>query len=268
MTIPLDSVGRARRGRVPIIAGNWKMNTTLDEALELVEDLVEPLDELDGVDCLLCPPFVWLPLVYETVEGTSIRLAAQTMHWAEKGAFTGEISPIMVAEFCTAVIIGHSERRQYSGETDETVNKKVRAAVEHDLLPIICVGENLAQREAGETLPLVSGQVRAALDGLSAEQVAEVVIAYEPVWAIGTGRAATPEDANEVIGHIRALVAEGYGALAGATVRIQYGGSVTAGNISALMAMPEIDGALVGGASLNAADFIRIAEVAARARTS
>ncbi len=260
MTIPLDSVGRARRGRVPIIAGNWKMNTTLDEALELVEDLVEPLDELDGVDCLLCPPFVWLPLVYETVEGTSIRLAAQTMHWAEKGAFTGEISPIMVAEFCTAVIIGHSERRQYFGETDETVNKKVRAAVEHDLLPIICVGENLAQREAGETLPLVSGQVRAALDGLSAEQVAEVVIAYEPVWAIGTGRAASAEEANRVIGFIRATADDLLGPEQAGALRIQYGGSVTPDNFPDYIRQPDIDGALVGGASLDPDDIARIVQ--------
>lgn len=264
--IPLDAIGRASHGRVPIIAGNWKMNTTLDEALELVEDLVDPLDELNGVDCLLCPPCIWLPLIYETTEGTRIHLAAQTMHWAEKGAYTGEIAPAMVAEFCTHVILGHSERRQYCGETDETVNKKVRAALAHDLVPIVCVGEDLTQRETGAALSLVAGQVRAALDGLAAEQVADIVIAYEPIWAIGTGQAATPKDADEVIGHIRATITETYGALTGAAVRIQYGGSVTAGNIAALMAMPQIDGALVGGASLNAADFVRIAEVAAGAR--
>jgi triosephosphate isomerase len=263
MVIPVDAVGRVSRGRTPIIAGNWKMNTTLDEALELIEDLVEPLDALDGVDCLLCPPFIWLPLIYEGIEGTHLQLAAQTMHWAEKGAYTGEISPVMVAEFCTAVIIGHSERRLYFAETDEAVNMKVQAALAHDLMPIICVGENLAQREAGQTLDLVTGQVRAALAGLTPDQIAETVIAYEPLWAIGTGRAATPEDANEVIAHIRTVVAGDAGALAGASLRIQYGGSVTAANIKALMAMPEIDGVLVGGASLNAADFIRIAEVAA-----
>jgi triosephosphate isomerase len=265
MMIPANSLTRPQSGRVPIIAGNWKMNTTLDEALELVEDLIDPLEEFDTVDRLICPPFIWLPLIYENIEGTGIQLGAQTMHWAEKGAFTGEIAPGMVAEFCTAVILGHSERRQSFGETDELVNKKVHAALAHDLVPIVCVGENLDQRDAGATLAVVTGQVEAALAGLTTDQVAELVIAYEPIWAIGTGRAATPEDANTVIGQIRRQVTDLYGA-AGAAVRIQYGGSVTARNIADLMAMPEIDGALVGGASLSAGDFVRIVEVAARAR--
>jgi triosephosphate isomerase len=266
MVIPVESIGRQRGGRTPLIAGNWKMNTSLDEALELVEELIDPLEEIGGVDCVLCPPFVWLPLIYENDEGTGIQLGAQTMHWAEKGAFTGEIAPGMVAEFCTAVIIGHSERRQFFAETDEAVNRKVQAALNHELLPIVCVGENLAQRDAGETLSFVGGQVESALAGLSADQVAELVVAYEPIWAIGTGRTASPDDANEVIGHIRRLVGERFGGLAANGLRILYGGSVNPKTIDGLMAMPEIDGALVGGASLAAADFIAIVEAAARAR--
>jgi triosephosphate isomerase (TIM) len=253
-------------GREPIVAGNWKMNTSQDEALELIEELIDPLDEMAGVGLVVCPPFIWLPLIYENTEGTSIHLGAQTMHWAERGAYTGEISPAMVAEFCTHVILGHSERRQLFGETDEGVNKKTRAALEHELIPIVCVGEDLEQREAGATLPLVTGQVRAALAGLTSEQVADLVIAYEPIWAIGTGRAATADDANEVIGAIRRQVATLHGDQAAAAVRLLYGGSVNGKNIDALMAMPEIDGALVGGASLNAGEFVRIAEAAARAR--
>ncbi len=255
-----------------LIAGNWKMYKTAAETAPFCSELAARLRGVAGVagvDVVVCPPYTSLVEAVRSLRGAGVGVFAQNVHWAREGAFTGEVSAEMLRALGVAgSIVGHSERRQYFAETDETVNKKVRAAVEHDLVPIICVGENLVQREAGETLSLVSGQVRAALDGLTAEQVADAVIAYEPVWAIGTGRAATPEDANAVIGHIRALVAEGYGALAGATVRIQYGGSVTAGNITALMAMPEIDGALVGGASLNAADFIRIAEVAARTRTS
>ncbi|MCC6628126.1 MAG: triose-phosphate isomerase [Chloroflexi bacterium] len=265
MVIPIESIGRQRGGRTPLIAGNWKMNTSLDAALELVEDLIEPLEATDGVECVLCPPFVWLALVYETVEGTPIRLGAQTMHWAEQGAYTGEIAPGMVAEFCSVVILGHSERRQFFGETDETVNKKVHAAIAHELLPIVCVGENLAQRDSGETLAFVGSQVQAALAGLTDDQVADIVIAYEPIWAIGTGRTATPEDANTVIGHIRQLIRESFGALAANGVRLLYGGSVTAQTAPGLMAMAEIDGALVGGASLKAPDFIAIVEAAASA---
>jgi triosephosphate isomerase len=265
--IPLSAVTRRKPMRVPIVAGNWKMNTTLDQALKLIEDLIDPLDDLDGVDRIVCPPFTWLALIYEYLEGTSIQMGAQTMHWEEQGAYTGEVSPVMVAEFCTAVILGHSERRQYYAETDETVNKKVHAALAHDLLPIICVGENLGQREAGDALPHIGRQVHAALAGVAADQMSDVVIAYEPIWAIGTGRAATPADANDAIGHIRSEVRGLYGDAVADALRIQYGGSVNAGNIADLMAMPEIDGALVGGASLKAADFVRIAEVAARQRS-
>jgi triosephosphate isomerase (TIM) len=266
MVIPVESVERRRDGRVPLIAGNWKMNTSLDEALELVEELIDSIEAIEGADCLICPPFIWLPLIYESIEGTRIQLGAQTMHWAEKGAYTGEVAPGMVAEFCTAVIIGHSERRQFFCETDETVNRKVQAAVQHELLPIVCVGENLEQRDAGETLPHVTRQVEAALAGLAADQVAELVIAYEPIWAIGTGRTASPEDANQVIGHIRALIGRRHGALAANGLRILYGGSVNPKTIAGLMAMPEIDGALVGGASLLAPDFVAIVDAAARAR--
>jgi len=268
MVIPVQAVERSSAGRRPMIAGNWKMNTTLDEALELIEDLVDPVEAAaDQVETIVFPPFVWLPLVYESVEGTGIHLGAQTMHWADKGAYTGEVSPAMVAEFCTAVIIGHSERRQHCGETDEMVSKKVQAALAHELLPIICVGENLALRDAGETLPFVAGQVETALAGLSADQVADLVIAYEPIWAIGTGRTASPADANEVIGAIRRLVRDRFSPLAANGLRLLYGGSVTPKTIAGLLAMPEIDGALVGGASLSAPDFAAIVEAAARRAT-
>lgn len=266
MMIPVETVTRRAGGRVPVVAGNWKMNTALDEALELIEELIEPLDQLDGVECLICPPFVWLPLLYESVEGTSVKLGAQNLHWAEKGAYTGEISPTMLIEFCDAAIVGHSERRHYFAETDEIVNRKVKAALGHSLRPLICVGENLEQRDAGVALSHVAAQVRAALADVTNEQMADVLLAYEPIWAIGTGRAATPEDANTVIGAIRATVADLFGPVVAASQPILYGGSVTAKNIAALMAMPEPDGALVGGASLQADDFILIAQAVARAR--
>ncbi len=253
--------------RTPIIAGNWKMHKTVSEARELVRAMRRELNSIGGIDKVLCPPFTALAAVAELLQATKIQVGAQDMHWAEQGAFTGAISPLMIREFCQYVIIGHSERRQYFGETDVAVNHKVKVALQHGLTPIICVGENLEQNEAGLTEPWVSGQVRAALDGLSAEQVARLVIAYEPIWAIGTGKAATGAGANSVIGLvIRGTVASLCGESSAGAMRIQYGGSVKPANISEFMAQPEIDGALVGGASLKAEDFVAIASSTATAK--
>ena len=257
--------------RIPIIAGNWKMNTTYDEAMDLVEELVDGLEaseELDAIDIILCPPFPWLYPTREYLEDTGLQLGAQNCYWLDRGAFTGEVSAAMLADQCSYVIVGHSERRQHFGETDEHVARKAEAALRHGLRPIICVGERLEQRDAGETDAWVAGQVRAAFDLVEPAQVAECVVAYEPIWAIGTGRAADGPEANRVAGLIRAALAERYGAEAAADVRIQYGGSVTGANIAEFISQPEIDGALVGGASLKAADFMRICEVAAEGATS
>ncbi|MGI6114816.1 MULTISPECIES: triose-phosphate isomerase [unclassified Clostridium] len=244
--------------RKPIIAGNWKMNNTPDEAKALIEELI-PLVKDAKCDVVVCPTYVCLETVKKLIAGTNIKIGAQNMHWEEKGAFTGEISPkMLVAMGMDYVILGHSERRQYFAETDETVNKKTLAAVAHNLIPIICVGETLEQREAGVTADLVRTQTKAALKGLTAEQVKDVVIAYEPVWAIGTGRTATSADANEVIGIIRKAVEEDFGGEAAGAVRIQYGGSMNPGNATELMGMPEIDGGLIGGASLKAVDFSKV----------
>ncbi|HID87047.1 MAG TPA: triose-phosphate isomerase [Anaerolineae bacterium] len=253
--------------RRPIIAGNWKMNKNLQEGMALVEELVGPLEAIQGVEKVLCPPFILLPLVAERLKGTSIGLGAQNMHWEEKGAYTGEISPHMLQGLCQYVILGHSERRGYFGETDEGVNRKIRAALAHDLTPIVCVGENLEQNEAGLTDRIVAGQVRAALQGLTAEEAQRLIIAYEPIWAIGTGRPATGAGANAIIGRtVRGTLAELYGEETAQAVRIQYGGSVNPQNIVEFMTQPEIDGALVGGASLRAADFVAIVQEAARAK--
>ena len=244
--------------RKPIMAGNWKMNNTPDEAKALIEELI-PLVKDAKCDVVVCPTYVCLETVKKLIAGTNIKIGAQNMHWEEKGAFTGEISPkMLVAMGMDYVILGHSERRQYFAETDETVNKKTLAAVAHNLIPIICVGETLEQREAGVTADLVRTQTKAALKGLTAEQVKDVVIAYEPVWAIGTGRTATSADANEVIGIIRKAVEEDFGGEAAGAVRIQYGGSMNPGNATELMGMPEIDGGLIGGASLKAVDFSKV----------
>ncbi|HEY3079537.1 MAG TPA: triose-phosphate isomerase [Chloroflexota bacterium] len=246
--------------RSPIVAGNWKMNTTLEEALELSDALRETIGGLAGVESLVCPPFVWLIPVAERLRDSSIGVGAQNTHWAPKGAFTGEVSPLMLASLCRYVIVGHSERRQHFGETDETVNRKVRAAIAHNLLPIVCVGETLAENEAGRTFEVVSRQTRAALAEVPPTE--ELVVAYEPVWAIGTGRAATSEGAAATIGDIRRVVGDVWGVEVAARLRIQYGGSVTPANAAELFAQPEIDGALVGGASLRAADFAAIVRAA------
>jgi triosephosphate isomerase len=249
--------------RTPIIAGNWKMNKTPAEAAELARALLAEIASLTTVERVLCPPFVALPAVAPVVAGTGVGLGAQNMHWENSGAFTGEVSAPMLVGLAEYVIIGHSERRQYFGETDETVNKKVKSALAHDLTPIICVGENLAENEAGRTGEVVTRHVRGAYAGLSLDEALKTVIAYEPVWAIGTGRAATPEGANAVIAnYIRARLAELYSAAVAEALRVQYGGSVTAANAAALMAQPDIDGALVGGASLKLAEFTAIVKAA------
>ena len=245
--------------RKPIIAGNWKMHKTVGEALALVRELCGITAGVADVEIVICPTFTALYPVHLAICEGPLRLGAQNMHWEAQGAFTGEIAPAMVKEVgCTYVIIGHSERRQYFGETDDTVNKKVKAAFANELIPIMCVGETLEQREAGITEGVVGRQVRQGLTGLSAEQVAEMVIAYEPVWAIGTGRTASAEDANAVCRFIRQVVAEITGAESAEKVRIQYGGSVKGENIAELMAKSDIDGALVGGASLDVDSFAKI----------
>jgi triosephosphate isomerase len=250
-------------GRKPIMAGNWKMHHTHLEAIQVVQKLSYRLGAEDYERCevVVCPTFTSLRSVQTVIEADNlpIGLGAQNVYWEEKGAFTGEVSPGMLARLGVAyVIVGHSERREIFGETDEWVNKKVKAVLANGMTPIMCVGETLEEREAGETEAKVSRQVQAGLDGVDAQQVGSMVIAYEPIWAIGTGRNATPEDANETIGTIRSMVAGLAGEGPAQAVRIQYGGSVKPGNIGSLMAQPEIDGALVGGASLEADDFAQI----------
>ena len=243
--------------RKPIIAGNWKMNKTPSEARELVTALA-PLVKDAVCDVVVCTPAVNFAAVSEAIKGTNIKLGAQNMHWKESGAYTGELSAAMLRECGVEyVILGHSERRQYFGETDATVNLRTLAAVKAGLTPIVCVGEKKEEREAGYTNALVSYQTLIALSGLTAEQVKGVVIAYEPVWAIGTGLTATDEQANETIGVIREAIRSAYGDVAD-EVRIQYGGSMNPKNCKGLMAQPEIDGGLIGGASLKAEDFSKV----------
>ena len=243
--------------RKPIIAGNWKMNKTPSEAKELVTALI-PLVRDAACDVVVCTPAVDFAAVKEVIDGTNIKLGAENMHWKESGAYTGELSAAMLKECGVEyVILGHSERRQYFGETDATVNLRTLAAVAAGLTPIICVGEKKEEREAGYTDALVTYQTLTALTGLTAEQVAKVVIAYEPVWAIGTGLTATDEQANETIGVIRSAILSVYGDEAD-EVRIQYGGSMNPKNVKGLMAQPEIDGGLIGGASLKAEDFSKV----------
>lgn len=244
--------------RKPIIAGNWKMNMTPTEAKALVSALI-PLVKDAPCEVVVCPPYVDLALVAELTKGTNIQVGSQNIHWAEKGAFTGEISAPMLKEAGAAyAIIGHSERRQYFGETDETVNGRAKAALAAGIVPIICVGESLEQREAGETDALVAGQIKAGLAGIPAGEASGLVIAYEPIWAIGTGKTATDEQANETIAVIRKTLAEVYGQAVADQVRIQYGGSMNPKNVKGLMAQSEIDGGLIGGASLKAEDFAAV----------
>ncbi len=241
--------------RKPIIAGNWKMFKTRDEALEFIYAVNNDLPENDLVDSVVCAPFTVLRDLVKR-QGSNLRIGAQNMHFEENGAFTGEIAPIMLESLGVSyVIIGHSERRAMFNETDESCNKKLHAAFAHHLIPILCVGEYLEQREDGSWKSLIKGQIEQDLNGLSSDQVKELVIAYEPIWAIGTGKTATPQIADETCGYIRSIVADLYGNDVADAIRIQYGGSVKTSNIDELMAQPNIDGALIGGASLNAADF-------------
>ena len=236
--------------RNKIIAGNWKMNKTPQEAKELIKELAPLVNDSED-DVVFCVPFVDIPAAIDALKGTNIAVGAQNMHWEEKGAFTGEISADMLYELGVEyVIIGHSERRQYFAETDETVNKKIHAALAHELIPIVCCGETLEQRENGETLDLVKGQIEKAFENISAEDAEGIIIAYEPIWAIGTGKVATKEQAQEVCAYIRMTINDLYGAEVANQIRIQYGGSVNADNACELFAMPDIDGGLVGGASL------------------
>lgn len=253
--------------RTPIIAGNWKMNKNVTEAVELVRALRDATADAEKVEIVVCPPFVSLLAAKEALAGSKIGVGAQNVFWEEKGAYTGEISALMLKGLVKYVIIGHSERRQYFGETDLTVNKRVKAALAQGLLPIMCVGETLTQREAGETSVVVTTQVTQGLAGLSAEEVKAIVIAYEPVWAIGTGRASNGEDARAVIAqNIRTPLSQLFGEAVAQAIRVQYGGSVTPANIEEFMSVPEIDGALVGGASLKVADFVEIIKGAARVK--
>jgi triosephosphate isomerase len=250
--------------RLPIIAGNWKMNTSIDQAVELVKGMRDALHAIDGVEKVLCPPFISLGAVRQIIAASSVRLGAQNMYFEEKGAYTGEVSPLMLAGLCEYVILGHSERRQYFAETDEIVNRKVKAALQAGLLPILCVGERLEENEAGRTEEVVTRQVKGGLAGIDSPD--SLVVAYEPIWAIGTGKAATGEQANATIGLIRDTLASLYGADFAGGTRIQYGGSVTAANIAEFISQPEIDGGLVGGASLKAAEFVSIVEQTANAK--
>jgi triosephosphate isomerase len=248
-----DTMNKQRK---PIIAGNWKMNKTSTEARDLASKLIPLVSGVKDRDIVLAPPFTSIPAVAETIKGTNMALSAQDLFWEEKGAFTGEISAEMLLDLgCKYVIIGHSERRQFFGETEETVNKKVRQALNKGLLPIVCVGELLSEREAGKANEVIERQVVGALKGVAAAEMQKIVIAYEPVWAIGTGKTATPDQANEIHAFIRQKIKSMYNGDVAGSLRIQYGGSVTPENVSTLMAKPDIDGALVGGASLKPESF-------------
>jgi triosephosphate isomerase len=248
-----------------IIAGNWKMNTTIQEAKALVTAMRPRLDAIGGVQKVVCPPFVSLAEVRDVLRGSSIGLGAQNMHHEEKGAFTGEVSPAMLVGLCQYVILGHSERRQLFGEADDFINKKVKAALKAGLRPILCVGERLPEREEGRAEEVVEGQLRGSLAGIDAP--GGLVVAYEPVWAIGTGRAATPDIAQSMMAHIRRVLSSLWGQEAANDTSLLYGGSVNPGNTSDFMRQKDINGALVGGASLQADSFIEIVKKAADARS-
>ena len=246
-------------GRLPLIAGNWKMNKTVEEALDLIRQLKTSLSNIEGVEVAVAPPFTALYAVSQELKGSSIHLAAQNLFYEEKGAFTGEVSPLMLKEIgCQYVIIGHSERRQFFGETDETVNRRIKAALGQDLKPIFCIGETLKEREEGKAFSVIERQVEGGLKGIGEEGVKSIVIAYEPVWAIGTGKTATPQQAEEVHRFIRERLERLYSREIAERIRIQYGGSVTPENIKVLMSQENIDGALVGGASLKSETFSKI----------
>lgn len=245
--------------RIPIVAGNWKMNKTVAEARKLVEEMLPELDAIKNVEKVICPPFTALMPLSALLAGSSIGLGAQDIYWEISGAYTGEISGAMINEFCKYVIIGHSERRTYFGETDLSVNKKVRTAISLDLIPIVCIGETLSEKESGKTGEVIHKQVTEGLAGFSPDQIKNLVIAYEPVWAIGTGRAATGDDANHVVKEmIRPALRNLLGDDIAQATRVQYGGSVTSANAAEFFSQPDIDGALVGGASLKPVDFLQI----------
>ncbi len=245
--------------RKPIIAGNWKLNKNIKEAVDLVNEIKAKCAGFDKADIVVCPVFTALSKVAEVLEGTKIGLGAQDLYWQDAGAFTGEVSaPLLKDAGCQYVIIGHSERRQFFGETNETVNNKIKAALAHGLIPIVCVGENLQEREAGKTFDVIKDHVENSLKGFTAQDMGKMVVAYEPVWAIGTGKTATPAQAQEVHKFIRGLLEKNCGKGVAETIRIQYGGSVKADNAQELISQPDIDGALVGGASLKADSFAGI----------
>lgn len=247
--------------RKPIIAGNWKMHKTISEAKSFLEEVNGLVPSKDQVDSVVCAPALFLERLVESSKDYDVEIGAQNMHFEESGAFTGEISPVALADLGVKyVIIGHSERREMFNETDDSVNKKTLAAFKHGLTPIVCCGETLEQRENGETNDFVGGQIKQALVGLTEDQVKQTVIAYEPIWAIGTGKSSTAEDANETCSHIRKVISEQFSQDVADAVRIQYGGSVKPGNIGEYMAQPDIDGALVGGASLEAQSFLQLLE--------
>ncbi|MCJ7695695.1 MAG: triose-phosphate isomerase [Anaerolineaceae bacterium] len=249
--------------RKPMVAGNWKMNNTIEDTKALVDSLVSEIGQIEAVDLVVCPSFVSLAVATRHCDGSTIKVGAQNMYWKESGAYTGEVAPAMLKEVCDYVIIGHSERRAMFGETDESVNLKVKAALAVGLKPIICVGETLEENQAGRTAEVVSGQVREGLKSFTAQNATNMVIAYEPVWAIGTGLAATPEGANEVHRDVvRPILKELFGEEVGEEMRILYGGSVKPDNVTELFEMSDIDGGLIGGASLKADAFVSIVKAA------
>jgi len=251
--------------RIPLVAGNWKMNKGVAEAVALAKELLPAIDPIKSVEKVVCPPFTSLVRIQSILSGSSLHLGAQNMHWKASGAYTGEVSPAMVKEVCEYVIIWHSVSFHFFGETDETVNLKVKAALEIGLIPIVCIGETLAENESSQTAAVIERQIRGGLAGLTAEDGAKLVVAYEPVWAIGTGRAASGEIANQVLhDKIRPVLADLFGEAISQSIRILYGGSVTAANASEYFTQPEVDGALVGGASLKVAEFEAIVRAAAQ----
>lgn len=250
--------------RTPLVAGNWKMNKTVEEARGLVAEMLPGLQEVKSVEQVLCPPYMSLMPISAMLVGTEIGLGAQNLHWEKSGAFTGEVSAAMIKEFCRYVIIGHSERRTYFGETDETVNKRVKTALANGLIAIVCIGETLVENEAGKTGAVLERQLLEGIKDIPVEQLPQLVVAYEPVWAIGTGRAATGVDANRIVAAtIRPVLRTLFGTRGMDEMRVLYGGSVTGGNAAEFFSQPEIDGALVGGASLKPADFVSIVRAAA-----
>ena len=251
--------------RQPFVAGNWKMNKTVEQARALLVEMLPGLQAVPSVERVLCPPFTALAALSGMLAGSGVGLGAQNMHWEPSGAFTGEVAPVMVKEYCQYVIIGHSERRTYFGETDATVNRRVKAALANQLIPIVCVGETLAENEAGQTAEVITRQILEGLKELPVAQARQVVVAYEPVWAIGTGRAASGPGANAVLSDfIRPALEILLGSNVAQATRILYGGSVTSSNAAEFFGQPEIDGALVGGASLKTAEFVKIVQAAVK----